>query len=451
MIYLKHFQKSTRVLLMALILSVSQISSITIYGMPEAADSVLTDGDTATDTQMSGWMERDGKKYYVSPETGQMLTGLQQIEGETYYFLLETGEMQVGFCIIGKNEFYFSPSDGRLQKGLCEIEGDTYYLSEDSGAMMSGWQKMNGKRYYFLKDSGVMLYGKQKIDGRYYYFSEENGAMQTGWQKIDGKKYYAGSDGRLVSGWKKIGGWKYYFLPKNNRMVTGTYKIGKVYYIFDSQGRLSKADGVHVVKVGKNRYLAGAGGKAASGWQMVDNKFYYASKTGKAKRNTTYKGVIFTDTGAAKNSTDVQAAITARQVLNSITNSGMTKEQKLNACWTYVTSRNFRYAPKYPNLNAGGWQRQTAFDMLTTKTGNCYSFACAFAALASEIGYQPYVVCGKVRGSRDRSSDGYTRHAWVRINGLNYDPEGQYAGWMRGIYGRAAYPIGHTIQSIVQY
>lgn len=468
----KKLKKSTWILFFSLLLSVSQISVLEVFGMPEAESGSQIDGEVSVEDQASGWTEKDGGKYYVSPETGEMLQGFQKIErktyyflpetgemlrgfqkieDETYYFLPETGEMQVGFNIIGKNEFYFLPPDGQMQKGLCEIEGDMYYFSEDSGAMMSGWQKIKGKKYFFMKDSGVMLYGKQKIKGKYYYFSEKNGVMQTGWQTIDGKTYYADSNGRLISGWKKIGGWKYYFFPKNRHMATGSHKIGNVYYIFDSIGRLSKADGVHVVKVGKNRYLAGANGKAASGWQMIGNQYYYASKTGKAKRNTTYQGVTFTDTGAAANSASVQAVMTARQVLNSITNSHMTMEQKLNACWSYVTSRNFRYAPKYPNLSADGWPRQTAYDMLTTRAGNCYSFACAFAALASEIGYQPYIVCGRVHGSRDGASDGYTRHAWVRINGLNYDPEGQYAGWLRGIYGRAVYPTSHTIQSIVQY
>lgn len=52
-------------------------------------------------------------------------------------------------------------------------------------------------------------------------------------------------------------------------------------------------------------------------------------------------------------------------------------------------------------------------------------YACAFAALAREIGYDPYVVCGRVPGTRDGAGDGFTRHSWVIINGLHYDPEGQ--------------------------
>ena len=129
----------------------------------------------------------------------------------------------------------------------------------------------------------------------------------------------------------------------------------------------------------------------------------------------------------------------------------MSKSSKLSACWSYIVRGSFHYASKYPNLHFRGWQKSTAYNMLSTHSGNCYSYACAFAALASEIGYKPYIVCGRVHGSRDRAADGYTRHAWVRINGLNYDPEAQYAGWMRGIYARSSYPTAHKIQKIVAY
>ena len=51
----------------------------------------------------------------------------------------------------------------------------------------------------------------------------------------------------------------------------------------------------------------------------------------------------------------------------------------------------------YPNLNQNDWWRMTAWRTLATGKGNCYGYACAFAALAREIGYDPYVVCGRVR------------------------------------------------------
>lgn len=141
-----------------------------------------------------------------------------------------------------------------------------------------------------------------------------------------------------------------------------------------------------------------------------------------------------------------------RSILAGITTKNMTNSQKLYACWRYVTSKsNFKYWPKYPDLDKTGWQKECALDMLATGRGNCYSFACAFAALASEVGYTPSVVCGRVSGSRDGASDGLTRHCWVRIGGGYYDPEAQYAGWYSGVYGNGSYDIEHTIQKTVPF
>ena len=255
----------------------------------------------------------------------------------------------------------------------------------------------------------------------------------------------------MASGWLKISGKKYYFSPEDGEPLTGAQEIGEKHYIFNSKGQLAQSDGISLVAAGGRYYCADKNGHAASGWHLIKGKLYYASKTGKAKTSTTYQGIAFGSRGAAKNSITARSKIKAMQVFVSITNENMTKSQKLAACWDYIISGSFRYAAKYPNLQSSGWQRKTAYEMLTSHSGNCYSFACAFAALASEAGYQPYVICGRVRGSRDRAADGYTRHAWVQINGLHYDPEAQYAGWHRGIFQSSRYPAAHTIQMTTAY
>ena len=82
--------------------------------------------------------------------------------------------------------------------------------------------------------------------------------------------------------------------------------------------------------------------------------------------------------------------------------------------------------------------------------GNCYGFACTFAALAKELGYDPYVICGRVPGSRDQAADGYTRHGWVLINGLHYDAEGAFAGW-GGCFGTSSFTTAYQVQKIVRF
>lgn len=366
-------------------------------------------GNTDPDRVPAGWQEIEGKIYYFLPENGEIVKGWQEIEGITYYFSLETGEM------------------------------------------VKGWQEIEGETYYFSLETGEMLSERQKIDGKAYYF-DENGILQTfGWIETDSATYYCEREGFLASGWKKIAGRKYYFLPESNQMAAGLLKIKGSYYIFHENGQLAQSDSITLVMAEEEIYCAAPDGRAASGWQVKGKRLYYASPKGVVKRNTTYQGIQFTETGAAKNNVNSKLKMKLLKVVDSITKKNMSKKQKLKACWSYITGGKFRYASKYPNLNSDGWYRKTAYNMLSTYTGNCYSYACAFAALASEIGYNPYVICARIHGSRDRAADGYTRHAWVRINGKYYDPESHYAGWMKGLYAKSRYPMAHKNKKVVAY
>lgn len=377
--------------------------------IPGNSENIYSDAENISGDGAGVWQETDGAKYYFLPETGIMAAGWLDIGGERYYF------------------------------------------SPETGVMAAGWLDIDGERYYFSPETGAMLYGRQKIENKAYFFEESGVLCTSGWCGADCKTYYSGPQGILASGWKKIKGHKYYFLPQNNQMACGLHKIDGNYYIFHDNGRLALSNGISIVTSGGKVYCAGADGKAATGWQIKNRKLYYASKTGKVKRNTTFQGITFTRTGAAKDNTASKLKIKSIRTVAAITDEKMDKKTKLAACWSYLTGGKFSYAGKYPNIDKPGWQKQTAYDMLTTRTGNCYSFACAFAALASEIGYKPYIICGRVHGSRDRSPDGYTRHAWVTINGKHYDPEAHYAGWLRNVYAKNRYPASHKIQQTVPF
>ncbi len=336
--------------------------------------------------------------------------------------------------------------------GWQEIESTKYYFLPETGEMVTGWQEIDSKKYYFSPETGEMATGWQEIDSKKYYFLPETGEMATGWQEIESKKYYfLPETGEMVTGWQKIDGCKYYFLPEDNYMATGLYKIKNCYYIFHSNGKLAKSDSITIVTAGDKVYCAGPDGKASGGWQIKKNKLYYANKKGIVKTDTKYQGITFTGTGEAKSNINSKLKIMLIRKVNSLTNKKMSKKEKLKTCWDYITGGKFRYASKYPDLSSPGWQIKTAYDMLSTHTGNCYSYACAFAALASEAGYKPYIICGRVHGSRDRAADGYTRHAWIKINNRYYDPEAHYARWLKGVYAKSRYPAAHKITKIVAY
>lgn len=64
-------------------------------------------------------------------------------------------------------------------------------------------------------------------------------------------------------------------------------------------------------------------------------------------------------------------------------------------------------------------------------TGNCYGIASSVAAIAKELGYEPYVIT---------IPDG---HSFVMINGLYYD---NMYGTLFGAATRPAYTIEHKIK-----
>ncbi|MCD7955553.1 MAG: hypothetical protein LUG93_07330, partial [Lachnospiraceae bacterium] len=322
------------------------------------------------------------------------------------------------------------------------------------GKMKTGWQTIDGSKYYFKKTAGstvpkgAALTGIRTISGSKYYFAS-NGKMKTGLQSSDGKKYYFGSDGKMVtSSWKTVSGYKYYF-KSDGTAATGGYTIGSTIYVFDTSGKLLTHSGsLKIVGVSGSYYCVNSSGKAqTSGWIIVDStKLCYAAGNGKLKVSTTYQGITFNSSGYAKSSTASKLKIKTMTIVSSITTSSMTKAQKLRACWNYMVSGSrFSYSTVYISSYPSGWQITMAYNMLNTHSGNCYSFACAFAALAYEIGYDPYVIVGRVKGTRDGASDGLTRHCWVKINGCYYDPEACFAGWWTTCYGVSSYSITHQV------
>lgn len=251
--------------------------------------------------------------------------------------------------------------------------------------------------------------------------------------------------------WKTVKGKRYYFGPKYYAL-TYHNKIGSRIYVFDTAGRLLNGKTSRIVNVGKYSYYVNKYGNPSKGWLCLpDRNLYYADSWGRFYKNRTLEGIRFNGKGQAVKNDMRSLKLHCIGVVRNITRSGMSKSQKLQACWSYVINNTYYSSAYYPNLNQNDWWRMTAWRTLATGKGNCYGYACAFAALAREIGYDPYVVCGRVPGTRDGAGDGFTRHSWVIINGLHYDPEGQAKGWHTGVYGSYSYGMDNQIQKTVNF
>ena len=266
------------------------------------------------------------------------------------------------------------------------------------------------------------------------------------YEERKGKYCYYKKGKKLKKKWKKIKG-SYYYFGKDGYAYTTNHSVNGVRYLFREDGRLYKKNPSAFVKVRGRTYYVNKRGEVKIGWFHIGKYMYYADSHGKIKQGGSYQGVKFNSKGRAKYSYSLEVRMKVQNVLDSITTNKMSKGQKLSACYNYlVRNGGFGYSTAYyPNLRASKWYLVTADRMLTLKRGNCYSFACAFAAFAKELGYNPYLMCGRVPGSRDGASDGYTRHCWVMIDGRHYDPEGAYAGW-GGCFGSAGFTTSYTLQ-----
>ncbi len=264
------------------------------------------------------------------------------------------------------------------------------------------------------------------IKGRRYYFDQKGRMVKRTMKVVRGRRYYFNRNGRAVIGWKTLNGKKYWFNEK---------------------GVAAKG----VVSIDGQKYCFAEDGTMQTGWQYFEeNKAYFSRKTGKMQKNKTVDGVKVGKTGYVTltyaEKAERSAMKIAEEILKTITNDQMSDAQKLRAAWSYMTSRSrFRYVTWQPFALYDGWEYDYAVQIYTGGGGNCYNFACGFAMLAKAIGYRPVVIRGRVHGSRDGAPDGFTRHCFVRINGLYYDPELDFAGSVRGIYGYGGYPLAHQI------
>ena len=233
-----------------------------------------------------------------------------------------------------------------------------------------------------------------------------------------------------INQWVNKGRYRYYYNQKGKKVKNKVKQIGNFRYSFDKKGRMQ------------------------TGWQIFGSKkAYFSKKSGKMLTNKTVSGIKIGKSGYVKLTRSELSKRTAMEkanaILKKITNSGMTKREKLYAAYNYMSGGGgFYYCTWRAFQVYDGWEYDYATEIYEKRGGNCYNFACGFAMLAKAIGYDAQVVRGRVPGSRDRAADGMTRHALVKIDGLYYDPEAQFAGWARGICGSAYYPMYLQILSI---
>lgn len=174
----------------------------------------------------TGWLEQEGVTYYFDG-AGVMAAGWRELEGKTYYFG-GNGAMVEGWLWLEEGRYYLH--DGVKATLWQDIDGQRYYFDED-GRMVSGFAQIEGSQYYFDKD-GIMAQGLTELEGGTYLFTQE-GVLCTGWQDLEDGRYYFSAEGPRLSGWQEIEG-QLYYLGESGKMETGWLTLGENrYYLFE--------------------------------------------------------------------------------------------------------------------------------------------------------------------------------------------------------------------------
>jgi len=165
-----------------------------------------------------------------------------------------------------------SQSEQKQETAVTKDNSSTEEITEEVNK--EGWQKENGQWRYYENKKAVTNW--KKIAGHWYYFNQDgtmlsnkvyddylfnkSGAMvETSWVKMDEKWYYATESGKIIRNkWEKINGFWYRF-DETGAMLTKTIYND---YLLQSSGAMHE-----------------------KGWVKMDDKWYYATDSGKIIRN----------------------------------------------------------------------------------------------------------------------------------------------------------------------
>jgi hypothetical protein len=197
-------------------------------------------------------------------------------------------------------------------------------------------------------------------------------------------------------------------------------KNGRFYY-YNEKGK--KLRGLQTV--GDETYYFDEKGRQRVGWVQVDDDYYFFTIRRKSKgsmvKSTEINGIKIKKSGKAKvtkkNSEKLRLLVAANELVFENTKSTMKKSEKLKTMFTGLATADLIV---YKNLGSfeskkSNWQEYYAACFFDKGYGDCYAAACAFAYIATAIGYDEVYA---------QSSGG---HGWCKINEKFYDPN--WAWW----------------------
>nr|WP_263393563.1 glucosaminidase domain-containing protein [Streptococcus sp. Marseille-Q6470] len=276
-------------------------------------ETALTKDNSSTEeiteeVNKEGWQKENGQwRYY---EHKKVVTNWKKIAGHWYYF------NQDGIMLSNTvyDDYLFNKSGAMVETSWVKIDEKWFYVTESGKIIRNKWEKINGFWYRF-DETGAMLTKTIYND----YLLETSGAMhENGWVKIDEKWYYATDSGKIIRNkWEKINGFWYrfdetgamlsktiyndYLLQTSGAMhEKGWVKMDEKWYYATDSGKIIRnkwekingswyrfdETGAMLSKTIYNDYLLkSSGAMAEKDWVKMDEKWYYATDSGKIIRN----------------------------------------------------------------------------------------------------------------------------------------------------------------------
>ena len=196
-----------------------------------------------------GWQKENNQwRYY---ENNKPVSNWKKIAGVWYYF------NQEGIMLSNTifNDYILNNSGALAESSWVKIDDQWYYATEDGKVTRNNWKKIAGVWYRF-DENGIMISNAVYDD---YLFKASGVLAENSWVKIGDKWYYGNQEGKINRDkWAKIDG---------------------LWYRFDESGAM-------LSKTIYNDYLLKtSGAMAEKDWVQMDEKWYYATDSGKAIRD----------------------------------------------------------------------------------------------------------------------------------------------------------------------
>ena len=296
-------RKSTKILLTLLLLVALVLAGIVavpyyVFGIDifdrsgwittESGETQYLDyhGDPLTD-----WQLIDEKWYYFDKTDATLVTGWLELDGDRYY-LTADGTRHIGWLELADGTYYIRPSMATAATGWLELEEGTYYM-DAQGRKQSGWQEIEGSRYY-LDENGLLVTGWQELDGNHYYLGTD-GAMFTGWLEDEGGSRYLDENGILRTGWTDTDLGRFY-LTEEGYIATGWLETDEGTIYLDENGQPITG----WIELENGTYYLTDTGVVTTGWLELDGERYYFREDGTMARGKVLIGEnasYFTSTG----------------------------------------------------------------------------------------------------------------------------------------------------------